>query len=554
MSMHPHPIPEIPEETVRVAREILPQGNVYMQMRDEFGVFYTDEDFRDLFPVCGQPAEAPWFLAMVTLMQFAEGLTDRQAADAVRTRIDWKYALSLELTDPEFDFSVLCEFRSRLLANGAERRLFDLMLERFRERGWIKARGKQRTDSTHVLAAIRTLRRLEVVGETMRHLLNVLAEVAPLWLLEHMEPEWAERYEKRFSDFRLPKDKGERVALAEQIGADGRLLYERVGKEHDLLWIKSLDAVEILRQVWLQQYHASEEGAPWREDTDLPPSALLITSPYDVEARFARKKSTSWTGYKVHLTETCDADVPHLIVEVMTTTATLPDGEVVGDLHEHLEQQDLLPGQHLVDTGYVDAKILAESQQRYHVDLLGPVMPDLTWQTREQKGFDHRHFSVDWQAHRVTCPTGQLSQSWGMILDRHGNEVVRVRFPLPACRSCPFHDACTTSPARVLIFQPTQEAYEALQQARDRANTPAFREEYAKRAGIEGTVAQAVRTCELRQARYIGKRKLHLQALFTATAVNVLRACNWVAGETPASTPVSRFAKLMTLVKTEAVA
>ena len=130
----------------------------------------------------------------------------------MRTRIDCKYALSLELTSPGFDFSVLSEFRSRLLANGAERRLFDLLLSHFRQRGWIKARGKHRTDSTHVLAAIRTIRRLECVGETMRHAKSVLAEVAPDWLLEHMEPEWAERYQKRFSDFRLPTDTTERVA------------------------------------------------------------------------------------------------------------------------------------------------------------------------------------------------------------------------------------------------------------------------------------------------------------------------------------------------------
>ena len=174
--MHPHPIPAIPEETARVARAILPQGNVYLLMRDEFGTLYQDEDFRDVFPSRGQPAEVPWRLALVTLMQYAEGLTDRQAADAVRTRIDWKYVLSLELTDSGFDFSVLSEFRGRLLAHGAERRLFDRLLEQFRERGWIKARGKQRTDSTHVLAAIRTLRRLECVGETIRQTLNILAE------------------------------------------------------------------------------------------------------------------------------------------------------------------------------------------------------------------------------------------------------------------------------------------------------------------------------------------------------------------------------------------
>ena len=187
MSMHPQPIPTIPEETARVAHAVLPQGNVYLQLRDELGTLYEDQDFQDLFPSRGQPAEAPWRLALVTIMQYAEGLTDRQAADAVRTRIDWKYVLSLELTESGFDFSVLSEFRGRLLAHGAERRLFDQLLNRCRERGWIKARGKQRTDSTHVLAAIRTLRRLECVGETMRHALNVLSEVAPAWLLEHMD-------------------------------------------------------------------------------------------------------------------------------------------------------------------------------------------------------------------------------------------------------------------------------------------------------------------------------------------------------------------------------
>ena len=188
MSMHPQPIPAIPEETVRLAHAVLPEGNGWMQMRDELGTLSEDKDFQDLFPSRGQPAEAPWRLALVTLMQYGEGLTDRQAADAVRTRIDWKYVLSLELTDPGFDFSILSEFRSRLLAHEAERRLFDLLLEQCRAHGWIKARGQQRTDSTHVLAAVRTLRRLECVGETMRHALNVLAEVAPEWLLSTHGP------------------------------------------------------------------------------------------------------------------------------------------------------------------------------------------------------------------------------------------------------------------------------------------------------------------------------------------------------------------------------
>ncbi len=554
MSLHPQVIPPVPDETARVAHAIFPKGNVYMHMRDELGSIYQDQDFADLFPQRGQAAEAPWRLALVTVIQYAEGLTDRQAADAVRTRIDVKYALSLDLIDGGFDFSILSEFRSRLLAAGAERRLFDLLLEQLRTRGWIKARGKQRTDATHVLAAIRTLRRLECVGETMRHALDVLAEVAPEWLLQHMEPEWAERYRKRFSDFRLPKDAKERVTLAETIGADGRRLLERVYAETRLPWLAELDAVETLRRVWLQHYHASEQGTPWRADQELPPSALLITSPYDVEARYSRKKSTTWTGYKVHFTETCEPDEPHFIVEVTTTSSTMPDGEIMGELHEQLAEREMLPEQHLVDMGYVDADVLAQSQTRYHVDVVGPVPPDVSWQTKAATGFDHSRFAIDWQAHQVTCPASSTSQSWGTIPDRHGKPVIRVRFPQATCQACPFHDQCTRSPARVLILQPNEQAYRALHEARAREQTHEFRTMYAKRAGVEGTIAQAVRTCEIRRARYIGSKKLRLQALLTATAMNVLRACEWLIGGKHASTPVSRFAKLVATANSAAAA
>src|SRR5690348_6422978 len=160
MSLKSLPIPPIPEVVVRIAHAVFPRGNVFMQIRDMLGTIYTDEAFADLFPTHGQPAFAPWRLALVTLFQFMEGLTDRQAAEAVRDRLTWKYALSLELTDVGFDHSVLSEFRSRLVEGHAEQRLLDLLLERCREGGWLKAHGRQRTDSTHVLARIRSLSRL----------------------------------------------------------------------------------------------------------------------------------------------------------------------------------------------------------------------------------------------------------------------------------------------------------------------------------------------------------------------------------------------------------
>ena len=180
MSLRPAEIAPVPAATAQVAAAAFPKGCPAMRMRDALGAIYDDRMFASPYPARGQPAHSPWRLALVTVLQFAEGLSDRQAADAVRGRIDWKYALGLELTDPGFDFSVLCEFRARLIVGRVEQALLDAMLAQLRERGLLKARGRQRTDSTHVLAAVRAVNRLESVGET-----GTVARlgVMPRWLL-----------------------------------------------------------------------------------------------------------------------------------------------------------------------------------------------------------------------------------------------------------------------------------------------------------------------------------------------------------------------------------
>src|SRR5579859_4947850 len=190
MSMYPQEIGPIPAETLRVARAAYPKGSLAMRLRDELGGIYHDEHFVGLFPTRGQPAEAPWRLAIVLVLQYVEGLTDRQAAEAVRGRIDWKYALGLELSDPGFDASVLAEFRERLVAGQAETVLLDVLLERCKQRGWLKAGGQQRTDSTHVLARVRSLSNLECVGETLRATLDDLAALAPEWLVKQISSDW----------------------------------------------------------------------------------------------------------------------------------------------------------------------------------------------------------------------------------------------------------------------------------------------------------------------------------------------------------------------------
>src|SRR5690242_2612150 len=298
MSMRPSAIEPVPEETARIARAAFCKGNLLMRIRDDIGVLYDDQMFARLYDARGQLAIAPWRLALVTVFQFLENLSDRQAAEAVRSRIDLKYALGLELGDPGFDFSVLCEFRARLIAGGQDQQLLEVMLERLRERGLVKARGKQRTDSTHVLAAIRTLNRLELVGETLRAALNAVVTSAPKWLAQIGQPEWAERSGARVEHYRLPKSLTARQALAETIGTDGHALLAALFDETQRFWLCRLPAVERLRIVWIQQFYHDQDQVRWRAPADQPPVNRRLHSPYDPEARYATKRDTSWIGYK----------------------------------------------------------------------------------------------------------------------------------------------------------------------------------------------------------------------------------------------------------------
>jgi transposase len=202
MSLPPQPIPPVPEATARVARTAFPHGNLDLMRRDELGTLVTADTFAALFPTRGQPAEAPWRLALVTIMPYVEEVSDRQASEAVRGRIDWQSALSVERTDPGFDSTVFSEVRTRLIMGSAEQRRLDAILDRCRERQWLKARGRPRTDSTHGLARVRAVNRLECVGETLRYALKSLAVVAPEWLHTQSQVEWETREGRRVEDDR----------------------------------------------------------------------------------------------------------------------------------------------------------------------------------------------------------------------------------------------------------------------------------------------------------------------------------------------------------------
>lgn len=551
MSLKPTIDYVVPAQTARIAKAAFPKGALCLQLYDHLGTIFQDQDFIDLFPRRGQPATAPFRLALVTLLQYVEGLSDRGAANAVRSRLDWKYLLCLELEDPGFDFSVLCEFRARLLGSDQERRLLEKLLEVLKAHQWVKARVRARTDSTHVLAAVREVNRLERVVETLRAALNALATVIPTWVQQTLPLDWVERYGARAEDSRLPQEEPHRTAFAERVGQDGYMLLHLVWAERAPAWLRQVPAVEILRQVWVQNFHPLEAGgARWRAPGNLPPGSRYLNSPYEPEARYSKKRDQTWLGYKVHLTESCEDELPHLITDIQTTAATTGDNDALPAIHQALERTGLLPDTHLVDTGYMEAKRLLESQDQYGVDLFGPIPGNHRWQFQQGDGFDLSHFQVDWHAQQVTCPHGKLSSRLRPSLDHRGNNVLYAIFRRDDCSPCDSLSQCTSAKnrRRSITLKP-QPLYEALTAARAREQTAAFKVQYQQRAGIEGTLSQGVRAFGLRRSRYRGQAKTSLQHIALAGAMNLVRLSAWLTGTTPEKTRKSPFARTMAPLK-----
>ena len=551
MSLEYQPIPLVPTETARVAKAAFPKGNPYLTLRDELGPLFSDLDFAGLYSHTGQPAVPPWQLALITVMQFRENLSDRQAAEAVRARIDWKYLLGLTLTDPGFDFSVLSEFRQRLLDGQAEHLLLDRLLEHCYAMGLVKARGKQRTDATRVFAAIRVLNRLELVAETFRAVLNELATLVPEWLRAVALESWYKRYGSRIEDTRLPESTTARDAYAQTVGEDMDYLLECLQESKLAVDWQQLSSVMALKLVWQRHYEMiTDEKTGFQQVRFKPNRALAkaaagIESPYDIEARYRSRYEVSWTGYSVHLTETCDDHDCHLVTQVMTTPATVHEVNCTQAIQQALSNKNLPPQEHFVDSAYIDAPLLVEAQAQ-GIMMVGPTRPNVTWQAKTENAFTLTQFVVDWQQQQVRCPQGKQSISWSPLADHDNRPGFKVNFSSLDCTACPVRSQCTRAKppaARRLLLMP-QPQYEALKHARASHASAEGQQRYKRRAGIEGTLSQGVRALGLRQTRYRGLAKTHLQNIAIAAAMNFDRLVNWLTGVPRAKTRISRFAAL----------
>jgi len=544
MSIRPRLGAGVPELTARVARASNPAGTTAMWVRDRLDGLWEDEDFAGWYPRDGRPGLSPAQLATVSVLQFLLDLSDRDAAEAVRCRIDFKYALGLDPGDPGFHHSVLSDFRERLLEDGRADRLLDLALARLKEAGLVRERTTWRTGSTHVLAAVRDLTRLELVTEAVRAALEEVARTAGHALAGLVDDEWGRRYGR---PGRLGKNPTRPKTRMNDTGTDARLLLEHLAASFPGLLRGP--QVEALRQVLVQNYYWDASGRlRWRDggDSGLPPSAARIVSPYDPAARYARRgQVTRWTGYLAHVTETCSDDGPNVITDVATMPATSAGTAAVAGIHARLEHRGLLPAGHLAGGGYTSLVHMERAGREHQVTLTGPLPGNPTRQHRTREGYARDDFRIDYDRQEVTCPQGQVSKGWHGPYPTSSPDaapLIVARFTKGQCQPCPARAACTTSgDGKRTVGFPPRELYEL--QVRNRADQqdPAWHKRYAVRSGIEGTVCEFAHGHGMRHCRYRGQPKACLQHVLTAIAVNIERLSQLPPGESTSPRPPTAF-------------
>ncbi|MGW6413397.1 IS1182 family transposase [Streptomyces vinaceus] len=541
----------MPEQTARTARAAFPKGSLPMRVRDHLAEVFADEPFPEAFGVRGARGYSPGVLALVTVLQFSEDLTDRQAAEAVRDRLTWKYAVGAELTDAGFDHTVLPRFRARLADHGMERVVFDRLLEHCKEAGLVAAGGKQRTDATHVISSVRNLNRLELAGESVRAALEALAAAAPSWLAGVVDvTEFATRYGPRIDSWKMPSSQVKRDRLAQVFGQDALVLCQAAWAKDAPVWIRQIESVALLRQVLVQTCLIGSDsrgrqvtGKRDAGSDGVPPGQLRLASPYDSDARWAaRGDGLFWCGYKIHLTETCttlptdtdtDTDTepewqgpPNLITDVHTTDATVPDVKATAPIQAKLAGHGVKPAGHYLDSGYPSAELITRAMKQ-DIRMVTPVLLDRSAQAKAADGFDKTAFTISWKTRQVRCPAGKTSSHWNPV-KQHGKDAIVITFSVLTCRDCPFQLQCTTSKLgrRMLTLRP-KELHENLARARAEQKTDTWKNKYALRAGVEGTINQALDLTGIRRARYRGLPKVRIQHAFSATALNIVRLDAW---------------------------
>ena len=523
MCLKPH-VPRImPIKMQRLGDILLAADSPYRLVGDRMYAECRETDFADLYPSEGQPALSPVDLAFVTIFQYLEDLSDRQAAEAMRVRLDWKYALHQTVDYAGFNFSVLSEYRARLVEHKAERRVFETALDQLKGLGMLKARGRQRTDSLAVLTRVRTLNRIELVVETLRLALEALLAVEVDWTRATLPPTWEELYGKRCVAERLSKK--ELALLQDGTGQDGQWLLDRLDAPSTPKGLSELPEVKVLRTVWAQQYEVRDQTVVFQTPGAYD-GETRIQSPHDPEARWSKKRDQEWIGDKLQVTETDDEGFPHLITDIALTSSVESDQMALGEIQQRQAESDVAPASRFVDAGYVSGQTLATSQECGE-DLVGPAAAAHSPQSRLVDGITLAQFELDLEQGIAHCPGCQ--QTAGRHL---ADGSWHFKFATDTCAECLLRARCCTGQGGRSL---TLGAYYAeLETARLRQQTETFKAEYRlHRGGVEGCLSALVRGLGIRVNRYTKRAKNNLRVLFVSVAVNIRRTTRWMAGLRP---------------------
>jgi transposase len=502
----------IPEEIGTWGESYLEPDNLYRVVGNQLYSSMSWDELKSMYSNMGRPPINPIILSLVTIFQYLEDIPDRVAASFVKTRLDWKYALHLPLDDSGFHYSDLCNFRKRLLSHGKESLIFDELLESIRTLGFLKKRKYQRSDSTHVLAKVCHLSRLENLSEGLRLALRAIEKADAVFYQVKLPAPYREQWDTRLNDYRMTDE--ERKQALERAGQDIRWLLEFL-KTNRASFL-SLPELEVLQTLFQQNFtiHAQavqqlllrKQCANGKEK---------IQTPHDPEAHYSTKRGKSWTGYKMHVTETAnDKGEVNFITDVVTTNACDRDNETLPQIQENIEKRNLNPDQQFTDKAYITGNNLANSQD-HGIKLMGEAS-----QLANNGLFTADDFIIDHETKTATCPAGCTSCSWRKFETGKHKGDIQISFG-QQCQHCSQKERCTKNKRGRLLR--LHSHYQLLKERREEGKTDSFKEAMKRRPPVEGTISEMVRAHGLRRSRYRGILKTHLQNLVTGAALNLKR-------------------------------
>ena len=512
---------EIPQFTRGVVERMLPADSIFRLLGEEAQEIFDEAAMVEMYHHRGRGALNPVMMSIVLILQYFHNLPDREAADAARMRLDWKYALRQELDWEGFNYASIHYFRKRLLAHGQEYEVFQQVLRYLEETGYAKS-WRIRTDATHIIGNIARLSRLELVCETLRLALVALISADSKWALARLSDAFVNVYGEKRSEYKLSK--AQIAKMMQGAGRDGYLLLEQIEKHGKAEWLE-LEEIKTLAEVLDQQYERSAEGDEDDGKSRLAaprskPKQAAICSPHDPQARFGVKGQTKWLGWKVHLSETIDSPFP-IIADIGVHSALQTDEAALPEIQDRLAGRGMLPEKQYADRGYTSGKTIEESAAR-GVNLRGNVRED----TRKPPGFRLGDFYIDKANRRAQCPAGKWSASFNHSKQSHVDYLVRFG---KQCLKCPFMSQCTSDKrGRSLEISVWQDS---VSERRLEQALPWFDTEMQVRNRVESAFSETKRRHGMRRSRYRGRRKLGLQVAFTATAVNLKRYAGHLADD-----------------------